>query len=111
MPVRSVFEKTYAYVKRMSYANATVETTQSIRECVNPTPASCAPLTAGRVLAGRGLHEYEVSAVGNLAPSNADEAKALVPSLDAQLNPERKVPLSDADIDAMLNDLSTYRGA
>lgn len=31
---RSVFEKTYAYVKRMSFPNATVETTQSIRQCV-----------------------------------------------------------------------------
>ncbi len=117
---RSVFEKTYAYVKRMSYANATVETTQSIRECVAaPTLASTARallcgtaacshaqhserrastcaradgslllLCACRALASRGLHEFEVSVLGNLAPSNAEEAKALVPSLDPQQNPE-----------------------
>ena len=30
---RSVFQKTYGYVKRFSYPNATVETAQSIREC------------------------------------------------------------------------------
>ena len=29
-----MFEKTYAYVKRMSFPNATVENTQSIRQCV-----------------------------------------------------------------------------
>lgn len=32
---RSVFEKTYAYVKRMSFPNATVETAHSIRQCVH----------------------------------------------------------------------------
>ena len=35
-----------------------------------------------RVLAQRGLHEFEVCTLGNLAPSNAEEAKALAPSLD-----------------------------
>jgi hypothetical protein len=64
-----------------------------------------------RVLASRGLLEFEVSALGNLAPSNAEEAKALVPSLDHLLYAERKVPLTDDEIDAMLNDANTYRGA
>jgi hypothetical protein len=38
------------------------------------------------VLATRGLHEFEVCALGNLAPSNAEEAKALAPSLDLPIH-------------------------
>jgi hypothetical protein len=112
----SVFEKTYTYVKRFSYPNATAETVQSIRECVRSASPSahsrrvtrtlslCPPqphaLTLPapprcRVLAQRGLHEFEVCALGNLAPSNAEEAKALAPSLDLpidlQLIPEARV--------------------
>ena len=34
----SVFGKTYSYVTRFSYPNATVETAQSIRECVHNQP-------------------------------------------------------------------------
>ena len=47
-----------------------------------------------RVLAQRGLHEFEVCTLGNLAPSTAEEAKALAPSLelpiDLELNPEAR---------------------
>ena len=35
---RSVFQKTYSYVTRFSYPNATVDTAQSIRECAQPQP-------------------------------------------------------------------------
>lgn len=168
----SVFEKTYTYVKRFSYPNATAETVQSIRECVrfaspalarvraaspctravalrcaasHAHAACCALRSCCRVLAQRGLHEFEVCALGNLAPSNAEEAKALAPSLDLpidlQLIPEarvacrarercaqtltcafaacvrcrrdtqRKQELTDEEIDAMLNDMNTYRNA
>ena len=80
------------------------------------------------MLARQGLHEFEVSSLANLGPSNAEEAKALVPSLDPAKNPEvrdvactalhagsealwqRKVQLSDEEIDAMLNELAPYRG-
>ena len=34
----SVFQKTYGYVTRFSYPNATVETAQSIRECATLMP-------------------------------------------------------------------------
>ena len=44
-----------------------------------------------RALASRGLHEFEVSVLGNLALSSAEEAKALVPSLDPEHNPEVRV--------------------
>ena len=68
-----------------------------------------------RVLAQRGLHEFEVCTLGNLAPSTAEEAKALAPSLelpiDLELNPERKQQLTEDEIDAMLNDMATYRNA
>ena len=83
------------------------------------------------MLAQRGLHEFEVCTLGNLAPSTAEEAKALAPSLelpvDLELNPEarsrcatsayalrptdpspyqqRKQMLTDEEIDAMLNDM------
>ena len=67
------------------------------------------------MLAQRGLHEFEVCTLGNLAPSTAEEAKALAPSLelpiDLELNPERKQQLTDDEIDAMLNDMATYRNA
>jgi|LakMenEpi03Aug12_release.lakeMendotaPanAssembly.Ray.scaffolds.fasta_scaffold5114512_1 hypothetical protein len=76
------------------------------------TPCS---LPRCRVLAQRGLHEFEVCTLGNLAPSTAEEAKALAPSLelpiDLELNPERKQQLTDDEIDAMLNDMATYRNA
>jgi hypothetical protein len=52
------------------------------------------------VLATRGLHEFEVCALGNLAPSNAEEAKALAPSLDlpihAHLSAEVRVHVAPA---------------
>ena len=56
------------------------------------------------------MHEFEVSAIGNLAPTNAEEAKALVPSLDPLVHTERKGPhLSDSEIEAMLHDVATFR--
>ena len=61
-------------------------------------------------MAARGLHEFEVSAIGNLAPSNAEEAKALVPSLDPAVHAERKgAHLSDSEVEEMLKDVATFR--
>ena len=40
------------------------------------------------MLASRGLHEFEVCTLGNLAPNTAEEAKALAPSLELPPDPE-----------------------
>jgi len=65
------------------------------------------------VLAQRGLHEFEVCTLGNLAPSNAEEARALVPSLDLpvdlELKPDCPAPLTDEEVDAMLADVAALR--
>uniref|UniRef100_N1QYV2 RNA polymerase Rpb4/RPC9 core domain-containing protein n=1 Tax=Aegilops tauschii TaxID=37682 RepID=N1QYV2_AEGTA len=85
--VSQVFEKSQAYVKRFSrYKNP--DAVRQVRE----------------TLSRYSLVEFELCTLGNLCPDTADEAKALVPSLD----PGGRFD-SDDRVDKMLNDLSLIK--
>lgn len=80
----SVFEKTYAYVKRFSSPTASVATTQAVRQCVHCclvcTPRILVAEMAKRALGTQelGLAEFEVAVLGNLLPTVAEEAKVRI---------------------------------
>mmetsp|Transcript_38368 Transcript_38368/g.46288 ORF Transcript_38368/g.46288 Transcript_38368/m.46288 type:complete len:140 (+) Transcript_38368:202-621(+) len=81
-----VFEKCLQYCKRFNrFENHTA--VSQVRE----------------LLSSAGLSEYEVGAIGNLVPENAQEAKVLIPSLE---EPGR---LAEDEIEAMLRTLGTYK--
>eukprot|EP01119_Soliformovum_irregulare_P020479 TRINITY_DN6635_c0_g1_i1.p1 TRINITY_DN6635_c0_g1~~TRINITY_DN6635_c0_g1_i1.p1 ORF type:complete len:141 (+),score=24.42 TRINITY_DN6635_c0_g1_i1:2-424(+) len=79
-----VFNKTFTYVKRFSrFKNK--ETIHEVR----------------RQMSRRNqLDDFEVSALSNLCPETAEEAKALIPSLSAKFTEE--------ELDGILNDLRNY---
>jgi hypothetical protein len=51
------------------------------RCCAAAQPRNSRAWSAPRELEKQNLHEFEVAQLGNLCPEDADEAKALVPSL------------------------------
>merc|ERR1719453_401195 len=57
------------------------------------------------LLERRGLHDFEVSAVANLHPGQADEAFSLVKSLRDQIHTD----LTEESANEMLEELATYR--
>mmetsp|Transcript_2324 Transcript_2324/g.4703 ORF Transcript_2324/g.4703 Transcript_2324/m.4703 type:complete len:140 (-) Transcript_2324:159-578(-) len=82
----AVFEKCMEYCKRFNrFENP--DAVHSVRE----------------LLSNQDLYEFEVGVIGNLVPENAQEAKALVPTLEDQRE------LEDEDIDQMLGTLHTYK--
>ena len=55
------------------------------------------------LLISHGLEELELAAIINMLPENAEEARALVPSL------KLKTELSDETLQQCLNELQQYR--
>lgn len=101
MPTHRVFTKTLDYVKRFNrYKNKTA--VKEVRSYVIPSEHHCRTLTHDlpRVLTRKGLEEYEIASLANLAPENAEEAKTLIPSL--------KHKFTDEELDGVLNDLRNY---
>mmetsp|Transcript_25148 Transcript_25148/g.63248 ORF Transcript_25148/g.63248 Transcript_25148/m.63248 type:complete len:137 (+) Transcript_25148:54-464(+) len=84
--VPEMVQKTLDYVKRFSRFDSQT----AVRE-------------ARKTLERNQLHQFEVATVGNLCPAEAEEAKALVPSLEGRF--------ADSDIQDMLVDLSRFRTA
>eukprot|EP01113_Clastostelium_recurvatum_P034003 TRINITY_DN4560_c0_g1_i2.p1 TRINITY_DN4560_c0_g1~~TRINITY_DN4560_c0_g1_i2.p1 ORF type:complete len:142 (+),score=19.14 TRINITY_DN4560_c0_g1_i2:46-471(+) len=81
--VSPVFSKTLGYVDRFSrFKNKTA--LKQVRG----------------MLSRQGLAEYEAAAIGNLLPETAEEAKALIPSLQR---------MTDDDLQIILNDVTSYR--
>eukprot|EP01135_Chromosphaera_perkinsii_P000641 Nk52_evm8s147 gene=Nk52_evmTU8s147 len=79
-----VFNQTFDYVKTVSkYRNK-----ESVRELRN-------------LLIKKNFHEYEIAALANLCPDTAEEAKALIPSLD--------VRFEDDDLQETLDDIKNLR--
>jgi hypothetical protein len=56
-----------------------------------------------RLLQGKGLTEQELAMVANLQVSDAEEAKALIPTLAGRLD--------DAELQAALDEVATYAEA
>merc|ERR1712157_158269 len=85
-----VFKKTHEYAAMFALQHggehAQHEMLQQIRE---------------KVLGNRGLHEFEIASLANLAPESPDEAKALIPSLARE-------ELPDEVIEDILRDLHSY---
>lgn len=79
-----VLNKTLAYVNRFN----TYKGMQSARD-------------VRKTLAARQLEPFEIAALANLTPGDADEAKTLVPSLTSRFD--------DEEIEAMIEELAQYR--
>uniref|UniRef100_A0A158PB01 RPOL4c domain-containing protein n=1 Tax=Angiostrongylus cantonensis TaxID=6313 RepID=A0A158PB01_ANGCA len=79
-----VFVKTLNYARRLSrFKNR--ETIKAVRAIFSQKP----------------LHKFEVAQIINLCPETAEEAKALIPSLENKLE--------DDDLDEILRDLHTKK--
>merc|ERR1712228_944743 len=84
MELSEVFQKTLDYCKRFSkFKNQ--ETIVNVRT----------------MLTSKRLHKFEMAALANLCPETADEAKALIPSLDGRF--------PDDELQQMLDDMATKR--
>lgn len=59
-------------------------------------------------LANAGMHEFEVGALMNLCPDSADEARALVMSLE-NIKEEREDLADDGRLQKLLDELRSYR--
>eukprot|EP00743_Colponemidia_sp_Colp-15_P007204 GILK01007779.1.p1 GENE.GILK01007779.1~~GILK01007779.1.p1 ORF type:complete len:131 (-),score=31.88 GILK01007779.1:104-496(-) len=79
-----VFDKTLAYVNRFNrYRNK--EAVKQVRE----------------LLQKKNLEDFEIAALGNLNPEDAEEAKSLIPSLSRRVE--------DDSLNAILDDLRNFR--
>ena len=81
-----VFEKTLKYVRRFA-GNVSPEAAQIIRQ----------------LLQQHGLHDFEAAVVSNLRPVDYDEAKTLIPSLEADGR------ASEEEIQRMLDEMANVR--
>ena len=94
----SVFEKCKAYVSRFTAANVSLEQNEQIAKCaMDPR---------------YGLTPFEATSIINLRPPNAEQARALIPSLaqqhvgaDGQVTRE---PISDESLGALIRDLDNW---
>mmetsp|Transcript_31916 Transcript_31916/g.78962 ORF Transcript_31916/g.78962 Transcript_31916/m.78962 type:complete len:149 (+) Transcript_31916:223-669(+) len=84
------FEKTLAYVRRFG-GDTNAQAAGTLRELCQ----------------ARGLQDFETAAITNLAPQNFEEAKTLVPSMEAEH--EGAARFGDADIQALLDEMSNVR--
>ena len=82
-----VFEKTLKYVQRFG-GNVSQEAVQLIRDMLTKQ---------------NGLHTFEAAVVSNLRPVDYDEAKTLVPSLEAEGR------ASEEQIQRMLDEMANVR--
>ncbi|VDM81679.1 unnamed protein product, partial [Strongylus vulgaris] len=83
---QTVFIKTLNYARRLSrFKNR--ETIKAVRAIFSQKP----------------LHKFEVAQIVNLCPESAEEAKALIPSLENKLE--------DDDLDEILRDLHSRRSS
>lgn len=90
----AIFEKCHEYCKRFNrFEN--VEAVKAVRVLLTGVEE-----TLGE---GRYLFEFEVGVLGNLVPDSAQEARALVPSLNDERN------LTDEEIEAILFQLNSFK--
>ena len=64
------------------------------------TPSSPPPPFVRETLQKQKLHKFEVACLANLAPSTAEEAKALLPSLEGRFD--------DLELNELLDDIRTH---
>ncbi|VDN55437.1 unnamed protein product [Dracunculus medinensis] len=82
--VNEVFVKTLNYTRRMArFKNR--ETIRAVRTLLN----------------GKQLHRFEVAQIANLCPEAAEEAKALIPSLENKME--------DDELDELLKDIQSKK--
>merc|ERR1712131_114537 len=84
MELSDVFQKTLDYCKRFSKFKS------------HPTIVNVRTM-----LMQKRLHKFELAALANLCPETADEAKALIPSLDGRF--------PDDELQQILDDMATKR--